>query len=225
MELSTRDLTVLKLVGTFIQLASSHLTELVFSDRSHSVPDKVLGRLAARQFLTVVGRRASGDKGGAGPFVYRLGRYGRSLLGVEGRQSTRMNDHALMIADTFTALRRAETAGHLRITEWAVERPVQTVRADLFVAVEYPAQSRRSQYYLEIDTGSEWERQITEKLNGYWRAAQADDAEYFPYVVFVVKNTARQAELLRFIRRMPEERQEMVRVFLLNELIPALAQL
>ncbi|MFG2681779.1 replication-relaxation family protein [Streptomyces sp. NPDC048392] len=225
MELSTRDLILLKLVGTFIQLSSTHITEELFSDRSHTVPDKVLKRLVQRQFLTVVGRRASGDKGGAGPFVYRLGRYGRSLLGVEGRQSARMNDHALMIADTFTALRRAEAAGLLRITEWEVERPVQTVRADLFVAVEYPAQERRSQYYLEIDTGSEWERQIREKLDGYWRAAQADEAEYFPYVVFVVKRPERQAELLRFIRRIPEDQQEMVRVFLLAELIPHLLAL
>ncbi|KDN23131.1 replication-relaxation family protein [Amycolatopsis rifamycinica] len=223
MELSARDLEVLKLVGMFGQLASTHLVELVFADRSHSVPDTVLGRLVRKKFLSRVGRRASSDKGGAGAYVYQLGRFGRSLLGVEGRASPVVNNHALMIADTYAALRRAEKAQLLVLREWAVELPLPPVRADLFVAVDYPAQRRSSSYYLEIDLGTERPVRLMEKLDGYRRVYEASTAEYFPYVAFVVQQAARKSEIERIIRRHPGS--ELFRVFLLTELLDELAVL
>lgn len=189
------------------------------------MPDRVVGRLVRLGYLSRVGRRASGDKGGAGAFVYQLGRYGRLLLNVDGRLSPNVNSHALMIADAYLLLHRAEKAGVLRLTHWEVERRVPPVRADLFAVVEYPGQGRRSSYFLEIDLATERPIRITEKLAGYWQAAQAWSEEYFPYVVFVVHNQVRRAELWRIIRALPTEQQEMARVYLLDELIPRLVEL
>ncbi|KUO18406.1 replication-relaxation family protein [Streptomyces dysideae] len=221
-----RDYEVLKLVNTFTQLASTHVTELLFADRSHSVPDKVLGRMVRLGYLSRVGRRTSGDKGGAGAYAYQLGRYGRALLGVDGRQSPTVNNHALMVADVYLELRRAEKLGVLRLTDWSVEIAVPpTVRADLAVSVDFPQQSRQSRYFLEIDLGTERPARITEKLAGYWRAVEASADDWFPYVVFVVRQQARKAEIERTIRRLPEERQEMVRVYVFGELIPQLMHL
>ncbi len=45
------------------------------------------------------------------------------------------------------------------------------------------------------------------------------------YVVFVVKSEARRAEMRRTIHTLPEEQQEMVRVYLLADLIPQLLHL
>lgn len=225
MELSTRDLDILRLVDQFTQLASTHITELLLADRSHAVPDRVLGRLVRLGYLARVGRRASGDKGGAGAFVYQLGRFGRALMGVEGRPSPNINAHALMIADTYVELRRAENRGLLVVRRWEVERSVPPVRADLFAQVDYPTQGRGSSYYLEIDLATERPVRIIEKLASYWIAAQRWNEEYFPYVVFVVNHQARRAELLRIVRGLSGEQQEMVRVYLLNELIRALIDL
>ncbi|MGJ5825993.1 replication-relaxation family protein [Streptomyces ossamyceticus] len=226
MELTHRDYDVLKLTHTFSQLASTHLTELLFADRSHSVPDKVLGRLVRLGYLSRVGRRATGDKGGAGAFVYQLGRAGRLLLDVDGRLMPNVNNHALMIADTYLELRRAERAGVLAVKEWDIELPVPpAVRADLFVAVDFPQQSRSSSFYLEIDLGTEQPARIREKIYGYWRAVEASTADYFPYVVFVVRQQVRKNELARIFRRLPEEQQEMMRVLIFPELIPELVRL
>jgi hypothetical protein len=226
MELTPRDLEVLGLVGRFTQLASSHLNELVFADRSHSVPDKVLGRLVRERFLSRVGRRASSDKGGAGAFVYQLGRFGRSLLDVDGRPSPTVNNHSLMVADTYLELRRAESTGVLALKEWTVEKHVPpVVRADLFAAMEFPRQGRSGSYFLEIDLGTEAPKRIRDKVTGYWRAVEASTADYFPYVVFVVRHEARKKELARVFRGMPEERQEMVRVCSFAELIPRILEL
>ncbi|MFI9175970.1 replication-relaxation family protein [Streptomyces lincolnensis] len=223
MELTQRDYDVLKLTQTFSQLASTHLTELLFADRSHSVPDKVLGRLVQLGYLSRVGRRATGSKGGAGAFVYQLGRAGRLLLDVEGRLSPNVNNHALMIADTYLELRRAEGAGVLAVREWEVERRVPpSVRADLYVALDFPQQGRQSAYFLEVDLSTEQPARIREKVTGYWRAVEASTDDYFPYVVFVVKQEIRRRELERIFRRLPDEQQEMLRVYLLGQLIPEL---
>jgi hypothetical protein len=225
LELSQRDLDVLKLTYTFTQLASTHLAELLFADVSRTVTNKVLGRLTRTSYLSRVGRRTPGEKGGTSPYVYKLGRYGRVLLGVEGKQSVAVNDHALMIADTYVNLRRAEKAGILTLHSWEVERPLPPVRADLLVAVDYPQQRRSSSYFLEIDLGTEAPIRIREKIAGYWRVYQRDEGDFFPFVVFVVKRETRKREIDRIIRALPEEQREMVRVFLLPELIPALMKL
>ncbi|WP_371655539.1 MULTISPECIES: replication-relaxation family protein [unclassified Streptomyces] len=223
MELTHRDYEILKLVGSFTQLASSHLGELVFADRSHSVPDRVLARLVRLKYLNRVGRRASGDKGGAGAYAYQLGRYGRVLLDIEGRQSLSVNNHALLIADTYLELRRAEKAGVLVVKEWEVELPVPpAVRADLFVSLDFPGQRRSSRYFLEIDLGTEAPVRLREKIAGYWQAAESSDDEYFPYVAFVVKHEVRRREIERIIGKLPEEQQDMVRVFMFGEVVSRL---
>lgn len=226
MELLERDFEVIRLVDTFTQLASTHIAELLFADRSYSVPDKVLGRLTRNGYLAWVGRRTSGIKGGAGAFVFKLGRNGRALLNVDGRQSPTVNNHALMVADVYVELRRAERLGVLRLTDWTVETAVPpSVRADLAVSLDFPQQSRSSRYFLEIDLGTERPARITEKVAGYWRAVESNTADWFPYVVFIVRQQARKNELARVFGRLPEERQEMVRVCLLAEFIPRLLEL
>ncbi|MFF2534488.1 replication-relaxation family protein [Streptomyces cyaneofuscatus] len=226
MELSDRDLAVLKLVRTFSQVAATHLTELLFGDRSHSVPDKVLGRLVRLGYLSRVGRRATGSKGGAGAYVYQLGRAGRLLLDVDGRLSPNVNNHALMMADTYLELRRAEKAGLLSITDWEVERRVPpSVRADLYVSLDFPPQGRSSNFFLEIDLSTEQPARIREKVAGYWRAVEMSTADYFPYVVFVVKDQARRNELARLFRQLPAEQQEMAKVHRLDDLAESLVHL
>lgn len=226
MELTDRDLDLLKLTHVFSQVASTHVTELLFGDRSHSVPDKVLGRLVRLGYLSRVGRRATGSKGGAGAFAYQLGRAGRLLLEVDGRLSPNVNNHALMIADTYLELRRAEKLGVLSITAWEVEQAVPpSIRADLYVTLDFPPQGRSSSYFLEIDLSTEQPARIREKVAGYWRAVEMSTADYFPYVVFVVKQQVRRNELSRIFRKLPDEQQEMMRVFLIGELIPELTRL
>ncbi|MEV6422620.1 replication-relaxation family protein [Streptomyces sp. NPDC051662] len=225
MQLTTRDLEIVRLVEQFSQLSSVHISELVFADRSHSVPDRVLARLVRLSYLARVGRRNSGDQGGAGAYVYQLGRYGRVLLDIESRPSANVSNHALLVADSYVSLRQAERASVLTVKRWDVELSVPPVRADLFVSLDFPGQRRSGSYFLEADLATERPQRIVEKLEGYWQAAGASEDEYFPYVVFVVVHPGRRQELARIAKRLPEERQEMVRIFMLGELIPALMKL
>lgn len=130
-----------------------------------------------------------------------------------------------MIADTFVSLLQAERTGVLQIRRWDVELPVPPVRTDLFVSLDFPTQRRSSNYFLEIDLGNEARSIILDKIAGYWQVASASTDEYFPYVVFVVRSEAIAKHLQRFISAAPAEQQEMVRVFMLGELVPKLMQL
>jgi hypothetical protein len=224
-ELSDRDMDIMRGVAEFLQLSMPHIRDLYFRDRSHSIADAVVGRLVRLEYLARVGRRRSQPQGGAGAWVYQLGRYGRAKFDLEGRGPRNVNDHALMVADTLMEFRQAERDGLLRIKRREVELPVQRVRADLFMAVDFPAQRRDSSYFLEIDRGNESKPIILDKIAGYWQAYTTGTDEFFPYVVFVVPNVLIAQQVRGFVRAAPEERQEMVRVFLLDELIAELMRL
>ncbi|MET4669126.1 replication-relaxation family protein [Streptomyces sp. PvR018] len=186
----------------------------------------MLGRLVRLGYLSRVGRRATGSKGGAGAYVYQLGRAGRLLLDVERRLSPNVNNHALMMVDTYLELRRAEKVGLLTVADWEVERRVPpSVRADLYVSLDFPSQGRSSSFFLEIDLSTEQPARIREKVAGYWRAVEMATADYFPYVVFVVKDLVRRNELTRLFRQLPAEQQGMLKVHQLDNLAEAFVHL
>jgi hypothetical protein len=131
-----------------------------------------------------------------------------------------------MMADTYLELRRAEKTGVLSVAAWEVERRVPpSVRADLYVSLDFPQQGRSSAFFLEIDLSTEQPARIREKVAGYWQAVEASTADYFPYVVFVVRHQVRKNELGRIFRQFPEEQRDMLRVYLIGELIPEMMQL
>ncbi|WP_427921150.1 replication-relaxation family protein [Streptomyces sp. cg40] len=225
MELSDRDMDLLGGTCEFSQLSTPHYRELYFHGVSHSVADVVLTRLVRLGYLSRVGRRASQPQGGAGAWVYQLGKFGRALFDIQSRPATQVSNHALMIADTFVSLVKAERAGVLIIKRRDVELPVPPQRADLFASVDFPHQRRESKYFFEIDLGNEARSIILDKIAGYWQASSVSKEEFFPWVVFVVRNQAIANQLQRYIRDAPTDQQEMVRVFMLGELVPKLMQL
>ncbi|MEV5129020.1 hypothetical protein ACN6K8_007104 [[Kitasatospora] papulosa] len=66
---------------------------------------------------------------------------------------------------------------------------------------------------MEIDLSTEQLARIREKVAGYWPAVEMSTADYFPYVVFVVKDLVRRNELTRLFRQLQVEQQEMVRTY------------
>lgn len=95
----------------------------------------------------------------------------------------------------------------------------------MFVSLDFPEQQRSSSYFLEIDLGTEAPVRLREKVTGYWRAVEASTDDFFPYVVFVVRQQVRKNEIGRILRGLPEEQQEIVRVALIGDLIPQLMKL
>ena len=104
MQIMARDLEVIRLVGNFSQLTSTHISMVIFGELASKTPAKrVLARLTRDKYLHRLNRRLpGGSKGGSPLFVYTLGPeawklYTRSTW----RPMTSVNYHTLAIADAY----------------------------------------------------------------------------------------------------------------------------
>jgi hypothetical protein len=172
-------------------------------------------------------RLVGGARGGSGQYVYELGRRGYFMF-WEGRYnpSRAVSHHSLAIADTYLALIALERSNELRIvglaTEpdcWATVGGVE-LKPDLRVDVDLPA-GRRIYLWLEIDMGTESQKQLRGKLDAYWRAYSDADARQwpvFPRCIWIAVDEERATELRWLITQMPEQSRPLFSVTLLAQL-------
>jgi Replication-relaxation len=218
-ELSARDVAVVRLVGWFGQLSSAHIAAAAFFEsRSQTSCDRALARLTRSYCLQRIGRRAPGQKGGASPYVYQLGRQGWVLAQMAGNHRRRsVNAHTLEMADAYIALLQAERAGCFQMPQVELERPIGELRADLAVNLVLP-DGRPVGFYLEVDRGFERPTVIEQKCRAYVRAWLASAAA-FPFVVFVVQEEWRRREIERCIGKLDAEDRWLFSVTMLDELV------
>lgn len=222
-ELSDRDRRVIALVTRFKQLTARHITYLLFNDVLSKTPvDRTLKRLADRGYLLRTERRiVGGARGGSGQYVYSLGRRGFFLTQAGRFAPMRtVNFHTLAIADAFIELKRLEQAGELVIigvsTEpdcWVRVGGVE-LKPDMHVELAQPS-VEPLKLWLEIDMGTESQRQIREKLERYWRAYNEADVTtwpVFPSVVFLAVDEERERELKWLVGQGPKEAQKIFQV-------------
>jgi hypothetical protein len=223
-ELSGRDLAIVQLVTRFKQVTTAHVYELLFTTASRSPCDIALHRLTKQCYLHRIERRAvGGRRGGSGQYVYALGRRGFFMSSVGNYRPARTVDyHALQIVETYLALQRLHVAGQLTIAGYSTEPDCwQTVggmalKPDMYVELENPAGGRMG-LWLEIDMGTEGQRQIRDKFMRYWRAYEA--AEDWPVfrVVFIAIDQERAKELNWLLEQGSDEQRELFRVVTLPE--------
>lgn len=234
MSITARDRAVVVLVGRLQQASSRQIRELLFADVSTPTPcERSLRRLTEQGYLARIERRmVGGTKGGSGQYVYQLGSKGFYLL-HSGRYTPfrSVNYHSIAIGDCFVALRALEKVGRWKVagieTEPECWRTIGGVelRPDLFVELEQVFGEQRKSLWLEVDLGTEGQRQIKEKLATYWKAysrADAADMPVFPQTIFVTVDEPRKRELRWLIDQGPKDAQELFGVLLLEELSTAL---
>lgn len=226
-ELSGRDRHIVQLVARFKQVSSRQLHELLFTDISHTPADRALRRLTERGYLQRIERRmVGGSRGGSGQYVYALGRRG-FYLHFDGayRPWRTVNYHALAIVDAFITLRRLERAGVLAVAGFSTEPDCwariagNELKPDMYIDLERAGQ--RLKLWLEIDMGSEGQRQLREKLERYWRAYNdADVAEWpvFPRVLWVAVDEERAKELRWLVEQGPKDARPLFDVTALDVL-------
>lgn len=230
MSIDGRDRHIVQLVARFKQLTSQHVYELLFHNLSSHTPcDRALRRLTESGYLARIERRlVGGAKGGSGQYVYQLGRRGFYLY-FQGRyQPARaINYHTLAIADTYVMLRQLERKGSLTIigisTEPDCHRTIGQyyIKPDLYAEVHKAGAAERLRLFLEIDMGTEGQRQIKDKFRVYWQAYQYANDSQWPEgarVVFVPVDIERANELRWLLEQGPAEAQPMFSVLMRDEL-------
>lgn len=220
--LTGRDLQIVQLVGRFKQLSSNHIHRSLFELTSRTPCDRALRRLTESHYLSRIERRiVGGCRGGSGQYVYQLGRRGFYLQFTGRYQPARaVNYHSLAIADCYVTLRQLQAADVLSIagysTEpdcWATVGGVE-LRPDMYVDIA-KRDGDRLKLFLEIDMGSEAQRQLRGKLEAYWRAYQDADVTawpVFPRVLWVGVDDERATELSWLIEQGPKDAQGLFAV-------------
>lgn len=218
MTLHTRDTQILRLISRFRQCSSKQISTLLFhSSGSPTSQKRALDRLVARGYLARVEHRlVGGVRGGSGQYVYQLGRAGwYTYQGGNYSPRRTVDYHALAIVEAFITLVGMERAGLLTIVGTSIDDACWhnfggiDLRPDMFVELE--RQGRRRSLWLEIDQGTEGQRQVIGKLEAVIRAfdnADGNEWPQWPLTVWVGLDEARAAELKWFISRMAEPHRQ-----------------
>lgn len=227
MTLEDRDRLLVQLVARFKQVTSDQLFQLVFDGGSRTSCDRALRRLVDGDHLARIERRlVGGSKGGSGQYVYQLGRKGYlTYFEPPYKRATTIKFHSLAIADCWVTLKGLERAGVLEI-EAATTEPDSwltigstDLRPDMFVDLKHRT-GRQYKLWLEIDMGTESQKQIRAKLDLYLKAwADSDVYEWqgtgwtdFPRVLWVAVDEERERELRWLIRQLPEDSRKLFRL-------------
>jgi hypothetical protein len=166
---------------------------------------------------------AGGARGGSGQYVYSLGRRGFYQYFEGGYSAARsVNYHTLAIVDCFVTLRRLEREGAFKVlamsTEpdcWAVIGGVE-LKPDLYVELERG--TGRLLWWLEVDMGTESQKQLQGKLEAVVRAYrdydEADALKWptLPRTLWVGVDEERAKELAWLVGRLPAEAQRLFAV-------------
>lgn len=217
-----RDRQIILTVGAFNQLTSSHVKTLLFPESKSQTPvTRALTRLVASKHLARIERRLVGGLGaGSGQYVYQLGTKGWELCGRDGRYwpFRSVDYHTLAIADVFTNLKKLETTGTITLRGYETEpnswREVAGAKLlpDLYVEIDLPAKRTTAVAWIEVDTGTERQKQIRDKLERYWHARQHVNIEQiavWPLVVFIAPDQQRIGDLQRWLKLALPEAQDL----------------
>lgn len=217
-----RDRQIVMSIARFGQLTASHLRTMHFQQHASQTPlDRALKRLVESRFIARIERRMIGGSGaGSGQYVYQLGSAGWTLAGRAGRYwpARTVNYHTLAIADAYRELLELEHKGRIEIVGFTTEpetwRTVGGVelRPDMFIQIGNVFKGTLTSLWLEVDMGTERQKQIKDKLALYWQARQRTDASelaVFPRVIFVAPDEHRATELRWIVEQGPEEAQDL----------------
>lgn len=216
-----RDRQIVQSVARFGQLATAHIASLHFAEaKSHTNMKLALQRLVNQKHLARIERRLVGGSGaGSGQYVYQLGSAGWRASGREGRYwpYRAVNYHTLAIADVYSELLSLQREGRIEIQGFTTEPESWThiagvdLRPDLFIEVEQKWNTQRLALWIEVDMGTERQKQIKEKLASYWHAYEnaPESMSVFPRVLFLAPDDHRAKELRYIVEQGNEDAQAL----------------
>lgn len=236
MQILQRDMELLKLVGRFGQLSTPQLRTLVFpTQRSRTPLDHTLARLEKNGLLARVEQRMPGGVGGGSNVnVFQLGPQGWPLFNTGRRKSSRVvRAHSLVIADVYISLVEASRDKRLRIENYATEPDSHLelggalLKPDLYADLVWRLPDNNGfelPVWLEIDMGTERQRQVLDQVYAYKLAYQSKHLyplRKFPHVIFLATDAERAREIEYWIKR-AGELPDMFRVGTTDQLLDIL---
>ncbi|MFB6718703.1 replication-relaxation family protein [Kribbella sp. NPDC056345] len=214
---NSRDLEILRSVGEYRFLTTSHLEALHFTDHASKLAatrsaNRVLKRLSEQGLVTPLDRRVGGVRAGSAGYTWRLTASGNRLLHAADpdarthrfrEPSERLLKHTIAVADTHIRLLKATTTGvelvRVQVEPWSW-RPFlglsgerRLLRPDLAAVTaqgEY-----EDHWFLEVDLGTEHPPTIVRKCQLYedYRRSGVEQETHglFPRVLWIMSSQVR----------------------------------
>ena len=180
---------------------------------------RVLGRLVRWRVLATLERRIGGERAGSAGLVYALDTAGKRLLARDDRArrpsmaGMRFVRHVLAVSEVYVNLAERARSGDLRLEVfqaepacWWPDGKGGMVKPDAFALVAAP--THLDHWWIEVDLSTEHLPTLRRKLMNYrdfWRGGQLGPDEVMPRVLVTVRDTKRYSELVRLIRQLPSD--------------------
>lgn len=209
--LSPRDQLILNDLTRFKQMTATQVRRLHFREGTPAGRERrtsrVLARLTKWGLLTRLTRAVGGYGGGSGSYIYQP---------AESKART-PDAHTLDITELYCRLVETGQPVIFDPEQWAyVQAGRYELKPDAFI------EFNGTQFFGEIDRGSEWRPQLTQKMRRYTQAFNNWSEPVFPLVVWTVPDEDR-ARLLRGVIKKTEV-PELFAVVLFDEAVDLLAR-
>ena len=224
-----RDVAMLRLV-TGAQLERLHFAELADPSRP-VVRRRVLGRLVQSRVLATLERRIGGVRAGSEGLIYYLDTAGQRLLTTEGTArkidppGERYVRHVLAVAGVYVDLVEATQAGGLRLdrfeaepASWWPDGRGGRLKPDGYMRVS--SSDHFDSWWLEVDLATEHMPALKRKIVAYiefYKRGQLGPDKIMPWVLVAVPDAKRHSAVVRLIRQLPPQTNELFTVALHND--------
>lgn len=232
MRLRPRQVAILKFVAEFRQVTRKQIRSGVFTTSSATPCDREVSRLLDRRLIERINIPTTpGALGGRQPDVYQIGPAGWKAAAMDGAYylSRSIKYHSLAICDTYLRVYHSQS-DELRIIRYETEPDSHVkinyaaLEPDLYM--EFMTARGVLRVWFEIDLGTERPRQLKDKMARYHHALQGASEKWnpWPFVIWVVPDEKRRAELESLIKLEPADSRGMYRVCLFEDVVKTLSQ-
>ncbi len=253
--LTPRDLAIIEDVGRFKLMSSSQIRRIFFAERAdtgHAASElsrarkcrAVLSRLTKHGILARLEERDATKSS-----IYSLDIAGLQIAGLVSDRPRRkyawhspLIPHTLAVPELWARIVEASRAGQLTLpydlapgskpleSEPTCWRQVagQTLKPDAFVILDEidGGKRYRSNFYIEIDRGSQWGTQVTSKFpiyNLFWEHLEGQGRKSRGCLILVT-NENRKRYLSARVQEQPERDRAMYRVALFDDALDVLKE-
>jgi hypothetical protein len=245
-QLTERDLAVLRRVADLRFVSGHQLTRLCFMDSQNLAANsrtarRALLRLVRLGVLARLPRPVGGVRSGSAGFVYYLGLAGQRLAAARGWQPERRRRrsqspgtlflrHTLQVAELHTRLVQADRSRSIELLELAGEPACWrsymaandqrcTLKPDSYVRLGIG--TFEDSYWFEVDRGTEGSRALESQLRRYvaCHASGQEQAEHgvFPRTLWLANTAERVSVIEGCVNRLPMQAQELFQVARFDE--------
>lgn len=233
--LSGRDWSVMEDVARLRLVTGTQLERLHFGNLGAVsrpvVRRRVLGRLVQARVLATLERRIGGVRAGSEGLIYYLDSAGQRLLATDGTArkidppGERYVRHVLAVTEVYVSLIEQAQAGALRLDQFQAE-PASwwpdgrggQIKPDGYVRVS--SSDHFDAWWVEVDLATEHLTTLKRKLAAYldfYRRGQLGPDGIMPWVLVTVPNAKRCSDIVRLIRQLPPQGEELFTVAIHND--------